>query len=74
MEVHFSPEMENRITEAAAHSGYPTEEYVRELVERYLDEDTTFRDAVRKGFASLDSGNFIDEEEMNSRVERMLRS
>jgi predicted DNA-binding protein len=74
MEVRFSPETEHKLSEAAAHSGHPTEEYVRELVERYLDEDTAFREAVRQGFASLDRGDFIDEQAMNSRVDRMLRS
>jgi len=47
---------------------------VEEAVDRLLDEDARFRAAVRKGFASLDQGSFVDEEEMASRVERMLRS
>lgn len=74
MEVRFSPELEAKINRAAADVGHGTEDYVRELVERYIDDDTRFRSAVRKGFASLDRGEFIDEAEMNARVERMLRS
>lgn len=74
MEVRFSLEIESRLSEAAANSGHAAEEYVRDLVERYLDEDASFRDAVRSGFAAIDRGDFIDEEAMHSRVERMLRS
>lgn len=74
MEVHFSPETEAKLAEAAAQSGRPVEDYVRKLVECYLEEDVAFREAVRKGFASLDRGDFIEEEEMNARFEKMLRS
>ena len=74
MEVRFSPELEAKINRAAADIGHGTEDYVRELVERYIDDDTRFRAAVRKGFASLDQGEFIEEAEMDARVERMLRS
>lgn len=74
MEVHFSRKTETKLTQAAAQSGRPAEEYVRDLVERFLDDDIAFRDAVRRGFASLDRGEFIDEEEMNSRVKRLLQS
>ena len=74
MEVHFSPETEIKLTQAAAQSGRAAEEYVRDLVERFLNDDIEFREAVRKGFTSLDRGDFIDEEEMNRRVGRLLRS
>lgn len=74
MEVRFSHETENRLSEAAAQSGHPVEEYVRELVERHLDQDAAFRDAVRTGLSALDQGDFLSETEMDSRVERLLRS
>ena len=74
MEVRFSPELEAKINRAAADLGHGTEDYVRELVERYIDDDTRFRSAVRKGFDSLDRGEFIEEAQMDVRIERMLRS
>jgi len=74
MEVRFSPELEAKLNRAAADAGHAAEEHVRELVELYIDDDTRFRAAVRKGFDSLDRGDFIDEEEMDARVERMLQS
>ena len=74
MEVSFSRETEIKLNEAAAQSGHATEDYVRELVERHIDEDAAFRDAVRRGFASLDHGDFIDETEMTARIEKLLHS
>ena len=73
MDVRFSPQTEVELYEAAARAGQTAEDYVRELVERYIDDDAALRDAARTGFASLDRGDFIDEAEMDARVERMLR-
>lgn len=41
---------------------------------RLLEEDTRFRAAVREGIAQADRGEFIEEEEMDARLEQMLRS
>ena len=41
---------------------------------RLLQEDDRFRAAVREGVAQADLGEFIEEEEMDARLERMLRS
>lgn len=74
MEIRFSPEVESKLNQAAAAAGNGVEEYVRDLVERHLDEDARFREAVRKGFASIDEGHFLEEEEMDAIVDRMLRA
>ena len=41
---------------------------------RVLENDVRYRAAVREGIAQADRGEFIEEEEMNDRLERMLRS
>ena len=41
---------------------------------RLLQEDARFRAAVRKGIEQADRGEFIEEEEMDARVERMFHS
>ena len=74
MEIHFTPEKEARLQQLAARSGRDPSQIVEEAVDRFLDEDVRFRAAVQKGLASLDRGDFIDEEEMNARLERMLNS
>jgi len=39
-----------------------------------LLEDAHFRAAVREAIEQADRGEFIEEEEMDARLERMLRS
>ena len=41
---------------------------------RLLQEDARFRAAVREGIAQADRGELIGEEEMDARLEQMLRS
>lgn len=74
MEVHLSPEKEARIEQLASNTGRQPVQVVEEAVDRLLEEDARFRAAVRKGFASLDRGDFIGEVEMARRIERMLHS
>ena len=41
---------------------------------RFLEEDRRFRAAVREGIAQADRCEFIEETEMDARLEQMLRS
>jgi predicted transcriptional regulator len=72
MEVHFTPEQEARVAQIAGHAGTDSEELVKQAALRLVDEDTRFLAAVEKGIAAADGGEFIEEEEMDGRVERML--
>ena len=58
----------------ASHAGTDTERLVKDAVLRLLEQDARFRTAVRKGIAQADRGEFIEEEEMDARIERMLKS
>jgi predicted transcriptional regulator len=73
MEVHLTAEKEAQLQQLASNTGRNPVQVVEEAVDRLLEEDDRFRVAVRKGFASLDRGDFIEEEEMAVRVEQMLR-
>jgi predicted transcriptional regulator len=74
MEVHFTPEQEEQLSQIASQSGTDVEQLVKEAALRLLQEDTRFRAAVREGVAQADRGEFIDEAEMDARLEQMLRS
>jgi predicted transcriptional regulator len=74
MEVHFTPEQEARLAEIATTAGTDAERLVKDAALRLLQEDTRFRAAVREGVDQADRGEFIDEEEMDARLEQMLRS
>jgi predicted transcriptional regulator len=74
MEVHFTPDQEAQLADLAAVAGTDAERLVKEAALRLLHEDARFRAAVREGVAQADRGEFIEEQEMNSRFEEMLRS
>jgi predicted transcriptional regulator len=73
MEVHFTPEQEAQLEQVAAKEGTDAERLVKDAALRLL-EDARFRAAVREGIAQADRGEFIEEEEMDARLEQMLRS
>jgi predicted transcriptional regulator len=74
MEVHFTPEQEAQLSQIATKAGTDAERLVKDAALRLLQDDARFRSAVREGIAQADLGNFIEEEEMNARLERMLHS
>jgi predicted transcriptional regulator len=74
MEVHFTPEQEAQLSQIASRAGTDTERLVKDAVLRLLEQDARFRASVREGIAQADRGEFIEEEEMDARIERMLNS
>jgi len=74
MEVHFTPEQEAQLSEIATKAGKDPERLAKEATLRLLEEDVRFRAAVREGIEQADRGEFIEEAEMDARLEQMLRS
>jgi predicted transcriptional regulator len=74
MEVHFTPEQEAQLSQIAINTGIDAERLVKDAALRLIQEDARFRAAVREGVAQADRGELIEEEEMNARLEQMLRS
>ena len=74
MEVNFTPELQAKLDRVAAENSSGADEYVQQLVERYLDHDAWFRQRVRKGLDQLDRGEFLAHDEVGVRIDRMFRS
>lgn len=74
MEVRFTAEQEAELAQVATKSGTDPESLVKKATLRLLKEEARFRAAVQEGIAQADRGEFIEEEEMDARFERMLRS
>ena len=74
MEVYFTPEQESQLAQIATTAGTDAERLVKDAALRLLEEDARFRAAVREGIAQADRGEFIEEAEMDARIEQMLRS
>lgn len=74
MEVHFSQQQEAQLNHLAAQTGRGTDELVQDAVAQMLANNEWFQAQVQTGIDQIARGEFIEEEEMNTRVERMLRS
>ncbi len=72
MNISLVPEQEARIAELAARDGRSADEIVREAIDRYLEDDARFVEAVMQGLASLDSGQFVSHEEVGRRIDRLF--
>ncbi len=74
MEVHFTREQEAQLAQKATQAGTIPERLVTKVVARYLDEEARFLAAVEKGIAAAERGEFIEEEEMDARLEAMFKA
>jgi predicted transcriptional regulator len=73
MEVHLTPDQQAQLAELAAQAGTIPERLVTNVVTRYLDEEARFLAAVEKGIAAAERGEFVEEEEMDARLEAMFK-
>jgi predicted transcriptional regulator len=73
MEVHFTPEKQALLTQIADRAGTVPERLVTNVVARYLGEEARFLSAVEKGIAPAERGEFIEEQEMDARLESMFK-
>jgi len=73
MEVQFTPEQQAQIAQIASKVGTLPERLVTNVVARYLDGETRFLAAVERGMAAAERGEFIEEEEMDARLEAMFK-
>ena len=73
MEVRLTPEQEARLTQMATKAGTDPERLVKDVFLRYLDDEAHFLAAVEKGLSAAQRGEFIEEDEMDARLERMFQ-
>ncbi len=73
MEVQFTPEQEAQLTRMATQSGTDVPHLVQAATLRLLNEESRFLAAVEKGIAAAEHGEFIEEAEMDARIERMFQ-
>lgn len=72
--MHLPPELQAKVDRAARENNSGAEEYIKQLVEHYLDHDAWFRQQVKKGLDQLDRGEFLTHEEVGARIDQMFRS
>ncbi len=74
MEVHFSPDKEARLRDFATRTGKDAAQLVEEAVDRMLEYDARFIEAVKEGRAAARRGDLLEHDEVVERVEKLLRS
>ena len=73
MEVQLLDGQASQLEELAAQTGRRTDDLVQEAVSKLLAYNEWFKQQVQIGIDQVDRGEFIDEAEMDARVERMLQ-
>lgn len=73
MEVNLPRQQEARLSALAAQTGRGTDELLQEAVAQMLAYNEWFQEQVQIGIDQIARGEFIEENEMDARVERMLR-
>lgn len=73
MEIHFSPDKEARLQQFAARTGKDASQLIEEAVDRMLDYEAPFIDAVEEGRACARRGELLDHEEVVERIEKIFR-
>ena len=57
----------------AAKAGTKPERFVKDVLVRYLDDEARFLAAVERGIEAAERGEFIEEDEMDARIEHMFK-
>jgi predicted transcriptional regulator len=73
MEPHVTPELEAKLTHAAAQQGRNPDELAREVLTRYFEEESRFVEAVKRGEDALDRGDYLSHEQVAKRLQRFLQ-
>ena len=72
MEVYFNPDLQARIAQQANRQGRNPDEVVQDVVARYFEEEDRFIEAVKRGEAALERGEFLTQEQVGERLRRFL--
>jgi predicted transcriptional regulator len=69
MEVHFTPDLEAKLSRLATRQGRAAEALVQEAVERLVDYDDWFLQEVDKGLAAADRGEFVEHDAVRKLID-----
>jgi predicted transcriptional regulator len=72
-EWNFNPNLEARLTERATQQGRRPDEFVQDVVARYLEEEDRFAEAVNRGEDALERGEYLIHEQLGERLRRFLQ-
>jgi predicted transcriptional regulator len=73
MDVQFNSDLQARLARLADQQGIAPNEVVQDVVARYFEEEDRFIEAVKRGEAALDLGEFLSHEQVGERLKRFLQ-
>ena len=73
MEVQFTPDLQAKLAQRASEKGLNPTEVVQDVVARYFEEEDRFIEAVKRGEAALERGEFLTHEQVGDRLRRFLQ-
>jgi predicted transcriptional regulator len=74
MDVPLSVEKETRLREVATRTGKDAVQLIEEAIDRMLEYDLRFIEAVEEGRLSARRGELLEHDDVVERIERMFRS
>ena len=74
MEVHFTPELEAKLTQSAAQKGRNPDEAGAGRLAQYFEEEARFVEAVKRGEDALRRGEYLTHEQIGHRFQRLLQT
>ena len=74
MDIPLQPEKEARLAQIAAQRGLKADELAQLVLSQYLEDDTRFIAAVNLGLAAAERGEFVEHDEVGTKVKQILGS
>ncbi len=72
MEVHFSSDVQAKLTRLAVQQGLDSEALVQQAIERMVNHDEWFRAEVQVGLSEIEQGRALSHVEVGTRLEAYL--
>jgi predicted transcriptional regulator len=73
MEVQFTADLEARLANAAVQQGRKPADVVQAVVAQYFDEEARYIDAIKRGEAALQRGEYLTHDQVGQRLQRFLQ-
>jgi predicted transcriptional regulator len=74
MELHLTEQQQNSLASLSAQTGRSADDLLRDALDRMLAQERWFQDQVQIGIDQIARGEFLEEEQMDERIARMLRA
>jgi predicted transcriptional regulator len=73
MQLHVTGDLEAKLTHTAATQGRNPDDLVQDVLTRYFEEEARFIEAVKRGEAAFERGEYLTQEQAGRRLQRFLQ-